>query len=381
MFPNSQDALPLPRRPKLERYRRLAKDLVKVCKSVDPNAIGDWAEAWVKTLVRRSGIKLGRKESRTIRRWAEQIETFAQRKLLDKDGPQCRLAAAQFVIARSHGFENWPKFSKHLDKLSLKSSVVAGFETAADAICSGDVKTLKRLLAEKPQLIHSRSTREHNATLLHYVSANGIEGYRQKTPQNIVEIAEVLLNSGADVNAEADVYGGGATTLGLVATSIHPFRAGVQNPLLQILLDHGADIDHETSAGNHQDVVTGCLANGRGEAAAFLAARGARLDLESAAGVGRLDVVKGLLKRKTTRKQSPAALKHACTWGRLNVVEFLLDKGVGLSGDEGDGQTPLHCAAIGGQLETMIPSGKPRSRRHPGRPAMNGRATRQRKAR
>ncbi len=359
MFPNSQDALPLPLRPNSERYKKLAKDLIKACKSGDPEAIGDWAEAWVKMLVRQSGLKLGRRESRAIGRWTDQVEAFAQRKLSNENGPKCRLADAQFVIARSHGFESWPKFSKHLNELSRKTSVVAKFETAADAICNGDVKTLKRLMAEEPQLIHSRSTREHKATLLHYVSANGVEGYRQTTPKNIVEIAKLLLNAGADVNAEADVYGGGATTLGLVATSVHPFRAGVQNPLMQILLDHGADIDHVTSAGNRQNAVAGCLANGRGEAAVFLAERGAQLDLESAAGVGRLDIVKeffnadGSLKRKTSRKQLRSALKVACTWGWINVVEFLLEKDEGLSGDGGDGQTPLHCAAIGGQLATI----------------------------
>jgi ankyrin repeat protein len=191
------------------------------------------------------------------------------------------------------------------------------------------------------------------------VSANGVEGYRQKTPKNVVEITKFLLDAGAEVDAEADVYGGGATTLGLVGTSVHPFRAGVQNPLMQILLDHGADIDHETSAGNRQNAVTGCLANGRGEAAAYLADRGARLDLEAAAGVGRLDFVKGFfnadggLKKKTTRKQLQSAFTQACAWGRLNVVEFLLDKGVDLSGHHGDGQTPLHYAAICGQLETI----------------------------
>ena len=359
MFPNPQDALPLPLRPNVERYKQLAKDLIKACKSVDPDAIGDWAEAWVKMLVQKSGMKLGRKQSRAIWRWTAQVEAFAQRTFSNKGGPQCRLADARFVIARSHGFESWAKFCKHLDGLSQKSSLLARFETAADAICNGDVKTLKRLLAKEPQLIHTRSTREHKATLLHYVSANGVEGYRQKTPQNIVEIAKVLLDRGADVNAEADVYGGGATTLGLVATSVHPFRAGVQNPLMQILLDRGADIDHVTSAGNRQRAVKGALANGRGEAAVFLAGHGARLDLEDAAGVGRLDVVKrffnadGSLKAKSKRKQVQPALKLACTWGRLNVVEFLLDKDVDLSRDQVDGQTPLHCAAIGGQLETI----------------------------
>ena len=33
MFPNPQDALPLPQRPDIERYRKLAKELVKACRS------------------------------------------------------------------------------------------------------------------------------------------------------------------------------------------------------------------------------------------------------------------------------------------------------------------------------------------------------------
>src|SRR5215213_8042346 len=169
MFPSSQDALPLPVRPNLERYKKLGKDLIKACKLADSDAIGDWAEAWVRMLVKRSAIKLGRKEPVAIRRWTEQVEAFAQRKLSNTDGPQCRLADAQFVVARSHGFESWPKFSKHLDEFSQQSSLIAKFETAADAICNGDIKTLKRLLREEPRLIHSRSTREHKATLLHYV--------------------------------------------------------------------------------------------------------------------------------------------------------------------------------------------------------------------
>ena len=42
-----------------------------------------------------------------------------------------------------------------------------------------------------------------------------------------------------DINAVADIYGG-STTLGLAATSIHPWRAGVLEPLLQLLIDRGA---------------------------------------------------------------------------------------------------------------------------------------------
>jgi len=53
-----------------------------------------------------------------------------------------------------------------------------------DAIISGNITTLKRLLHENPELIWARSTREHRATLLHYTGANAVEGYRQKTPKN-----------------------------------------------------------------------------------------------------------------------------------------------------------------------------------------------------
>jgi ankyrin repeat protein len=233
------------------------------------------------------------------------------------------------------------------------------FEAAAEAIVNGHLAKLKRLLREDPRLVRKRSTRTHQATLLHYVSANGVEGERQKTPKNIVAITELLLKAGAEVDAEADMYGGGATTLGLVATSIHPYRAGVQNELMQLLLDHGAEIDRRSSAGNRQSTVAGALANGRGEAAEYLAARGARLSLETAAGVGRLDVVKrffnddGTRKTKTSRKRVQRAFLNACGWGRTNVIRFLLDTGVDLGNGGGDGQTPLHCAVITGQLETV----------------------------
>lgn len=357
MFPNPQDALPLPKRPNLEVYRKLAKELVKACKSADKTAINNWAEKWVNLVVKKSGISLSRSPF-AISRWIEQVGQFAQRELM-KENASCRLTGAQLVIARAHGFDNWTKFSKFLNALGRKKSAVAKFESAADAIIEGDLTTLKRLLREGPALARARSAREHGATLLHYVSANGVEGYRQKTPKNIVAIAETLLSAGAEVDQEADVYGGGATTLGLVATSIHPYRAGVQNELIQILLDHGAEIDHRTTAGKRQSSVMSALANGRREAAEYLAERGAHLNLQAAAGVGRLDVVKrffnddGTRKTKTGPKQVQMALLYACSWGRNNVVEFLLEKGVDLNDGGSDGQTPLHCAVISGQLETV----------------------------
>src|SRR5579864_8251290 len=347
MFPNPQTALPLPPRPSLERYRKLAKELVQACKSADERAISHWTEQWIRTLARLTRSKIGPSTS--------EVEAFARNKLLDvaPAGRKCALAGAQFVIARSHGFESWPKFAKHLEALARKSSPVSRFEAAADAIVSGDVAILGGLLREDPKLTRASSTREHGATLLHYISANGVEDYRQQTPKNIVEITEMLLNAGADVDATANVYGGGCTTLGLVATSVHPERAGVQEALLQTLLDHGANLEQPSIAGNRHSIVIGCLANGQPQAAEFLANRGAPVDLAEAAGLGRLDAVKSLFTPTSTKEQLNNAFLYACRYGHNAIVEFLLENGVDLAMQSADGQTALHWAVIGGHLDAV----------------------------
>jgi ankyrin repeat protein len=269
---------------------------------------------------------------------------------------RCALADAQFFVARGHGFASWPKFARHLEALTRANSPVSKFEAAVDAIVSGNLGTLEKLLSENPELVRARSTREHRSTLLHYVSANGVEDFRQKTPKNIIEITRLLLNAGADVNAESDAYGGRSTTLGLTATSWHPENAGVQLPLMDVLIDNGAIIDGPDGGSE----VNGCLHNGRGDAAEFFASRGARLDLEGAAGVGRLDVVKSYfddvdgLKSSATQQQLKDAFAWACEFGRTSVVDFLLQRGMNVDAKlKHDGQTGLHWAAYHGHLDTV----------------------------
>ena len=331
-FPNPQDALPLPASPSLERYKKIAKELVAACKA---DEIPAWARQWVEGLIRLSGVRFNRDRA------ASNVEDFARRTLKGK----CTLTAAQFVIARSHGFMGWPKFAKHLQHSESR------FEKAADAIVSGDIDTLKKLLREDPDLVRARSTREHDATLLIYVAANGVENYRQRTPPNIVEIARLLLDAGAEVDAEADVYGGGATALGLTATSVHPQKAGVQEALMELLLERGASIE-KPSGGHGQSIVSSCLANGQPAAAAYLAKRGAQVGLKEGAGLGLLDVVKKYADVATT-EQLQEAFRYACAYGSRDVVAFLFEKGVDLASHGGDGQTPLHWAMITGHLEIV----------------------------
>ena len=265
------------------------------------------------------------------------------------------LADAQLVTAREHAFESWPKFVRHLEALVRRRSPISRFESAVDAIVAGDLVELEGLLREAPALVHARSTRGHGATLLHYVSANGVEDFRQKTPKNIVTIATRLLDAGAEVDAVMGTYGGGSTTLGLAATSLHPIRAGVLPALLTTLLDAGAAIDGAPGGWNP---LIAALHNGRPEGATFLAEHGARLDLEGAAGVGYLDTVRsffaadGRLKAGTTRAQMESGYVWACEYGRTAVVEFLLQQGIDVAMQDKRGMTGLHWATYGGHLDT-----------------------------
>jgi hypothetical protein len=351
------DALSLPPRPNLERYKKLAKDLQHACRSGEQGAIREWAARWAETLAGLAGHASNLETRREIHWDIERVER--QWNKLQKSNERaagCTLAGAQFFIARCHGFASWPKFAKHLEASARTDSPVSHFEAAVDAVVSGDIAVLEKLLLAHPELVRMRSTREHRSTLLHYVSANGVEDFRQKTPTNIVEITKMLLDAGAGVNAESDAYGGRSTTLGLTATSCHPEQAGVQLPLMDLLIRYGAAIDGPDGGS----AVNGCLHNGREEAAKFLADRGARLDLEAAAGVGRLDVVRssftadGHLVPPATPKQMTDGFAWACEFGRTSVVDFLLRQGIGTDAKlPHDGQTGLHWAAYGGHAETV----------------------------
>jgi ankyrin repeat protein len=267
---------------------------------------------------------------------------------------------AQAIIVRNHDFDSWDQVVRHLDALADPDSPIARFETAVDAVVNGDAGTLRRLLTEDPSLVRARSTRRHHATLLNYVGANGVEAHRQQTPANAVEIARLLLDAGAEIDAAGDMYRG-TTTLGLVATSIQPLQAGVQTALITFLLDRGASLARAV-APDYRDgnLIDACLANGRPEAAAFLASRGAPLTLAGAAGTGRLDMLEtffeesGRAKPGVTQEQLLEATTWAATYSPARVVAFLLEHGVDPAAKlPGDGQTALHAAAYGGQTATV----------------------------
>ena len=361
------DVLPLPPRPDLSQYEKRARDLVAAAGSFDPGAVHGWSTEWLETLAGLLGVSLTPFVRHSFDRAVGAIEDGV------RESPRpFALADARALIARAHGFESWAAFAAAVEPPAQTDPAWREFEAAADAVVTGDLATLESLVRRNPDLVHARSSRVHGATLLHYVAANGVEDFRQKTPPNALAVARFLLEAGAEVDGLANTYGGDKyqTTMNLLVSSTHPAEAGLQAPLVHLLLDFGAAINGLDDDGS--PLVT-ALAFGYSESADALAGRGARIDnVITAAAVGRLDLVRSFVVDPATlragvpvqgplwfvwpqgaRAQIELALVWACRFGRAPVAKFLLDLGVGPAAKDGDAMTALHWAAASRCLEVV----------------------------
>ena len=361
------DVLPLPPRPNLSQYQERAKELVVAAGSADPGAVHRWVTEWLDTLARLLGVSITPFVQHSFDRAVESLEE----RVRNAEAP-FTLADAQVLIARAHGFESWAAFTAAVAPPAETDPVRREFEAAADAVVNGDLAALESLVRNNPDLVHARSSRVHGATLLHYVAANGVEDFRQKTPPNALQVARFLLEAGAEVDGLANTYGGDQyqTTLNLLVSSTHPAEAGLQPPLVHLLLDFGAAINGLDDEGS--PLVT-ALAFGYGESADALAGRGARSDnVITAAAIGRLDLVRRFVADPATlragvpvqgplwfnwpegaRAQIELALVWACRFGREPVARFLLDQGVDPAARDGDAMTALHWAAASRCMELV----------------------------
>jgi hypothetical protein len=255
------------------------------------------------------------------------------------------LADAQIVIAQEYSFDTWADLVAFTEAVKIDGPVTQ-FETAVEAVVAGDAATLRSMLLETPELVRARSTRRHHATLLHYVGANGVEGARQKTPATAVEIAKIVLDAGADVDALADMYDAKCTTMSMLVSSSHPDKVGLQGVLAETLLEYGAAF--EGPGSNWQSALMTALAFGYQRTAETLARRGAPVDnIAAAAGLGRLKDTARLLPAADSRSKQ-IALALAAQHGHADVVQLLLNAAVDPNRYNPDGfhshSTPLHQA-------------------------------------
>ncbi len=292
---NSADSLSY--RATLEEYQGQAQGLFDAVKSDDEAA--EWRFKWLHP-------------------------RFRGRSVTDVRAATLDVTDAQVVVAHEYGFESWADLADFTDRVS-RDGPVERFEAAVEAVVSGDVATLRSMLRDNPELVRACSKRRHHATLLHYVGANGVEGGRQKTPENAVEVAKILLDAGAEVDALADMYEKKCTTMSMLVSSCHPAEAGVQAALAETMLDYGAALAGPGSAW--QSAIMTALAFGYASTAEALARRSAPLNnLPVVAGLGRLEATARLLPVADSQSRH-IALALAAQHGHADIVRLLLDAG------------------------------------------------------
>jgi len=332
------DLTPVPFRSPVSAYERQAENLLAELRAGDPAALD---------LFRRTHPRFRDKV-----KWRPKLipDSAIQDAALSRDD-------ARLAVARSYDFVDWRSLADYVDAVAQEGPFFE-FESAVEAVVSGDLAALEDALGHNPDLVRARSNRicllhppvMHRATLLHYVAANGVEEYRQKTPPNAVAIARALLQAGAEVDALADMYGVECTTMTMLVSSSQPAEAGLQTPLVEVLLDFGADIEGRGTRKWGGPLFT-ALAFGMSDAAKVLARRGARIDLPAAAGLGLTDEAVRLLASANASARH-RALALAAQHGHADIVRLLLDAGEDPNRYNPEGMhahsTPLHQAVLGG---------------------------------
>jgi Ankyrin repeats (3 copies) len=161
-------------------------------------------------------------------------------------------------------------------------------------------------------------------------------------PENIVEVAKVILDAGAKEDSAAV-----NETLGLVCSGKVPREQKQQLPLIHLLCSYGADPDC---------AMLPALVHGEFTAVDGLIAHGARFDLGVAAATGHFEKARELLP-EASGEDRHRALALASQFGHTQVVRILLEGGENPDRYNPAGahshSTPLHQAALAGHLEVV----------------------------
>jgi hypothetical protein len=211
-----------------------------------------------------------------------------------------------------------------------------GLHDAVAALDAGDVEGLRAILDDDPGLVHRRAaggdaiTRGYftRPALLHFVAANPSRPTSpggaakpdggERLPPRVLESTAAILDAGAEVDA---VTLGEAphTTLALVASSGPAHDDGLVAPLLDLLVERGADPARGLEAA---------VVHRRTETVRTLLRLGAEPSLPSAAGLGDVGALRRLLAGHTSETERKRAAWAAVRNGEVATLEALLDAGV-----------------------------------------------------
>lgn len=263
------------------------------------------------------------------------------------------LSDALLSIAREYGYPSWPRLKAVVAEARGQDFALNHneriedhvFRQAVDFLDEGAEALLRQHLADHPALVHQKALFEggnyfSEPTLIEFVAENPMRQY--KLPENIVEIARIILDAGAKDNQKSL-----DETVMLVASGRIVREHGAQLPLINLLCDYGAD----PKAGIHS-----ALAHCEIEAVEELLKRGAPLDLSTAAALGWMEDVSKLIDQ-ADQDQVQLALALAAQNNRPRAVSYLLKAGADPNRYNPPGGhshcTALQSAIAKGHLETV----------------------------
>ena len=241
-----------------------------------------------------------------------------------------KLSDAQLAIARTYGFDSWPKLVRHVESLAAGGTSALpplirpieltsgrtwklgdGSNSSTDDVYTmfaaardGDLETVRRLVARTAAL----ATVEYNYTPpIHFAVR---EGHR--------EITAFLMERGADAGAYRS----------------YPFG--------EALLTYAEDRGHAEVAELLRTALSRRLSISSGS--------GTRAIID-AATAGDLDAVLAEIARdprlaSAGNETGDTALHNAAKRGHLHVVQALVDAGATVDALRGDGYRPIHCALM-----------------------------------
>jgi len=249
-----------------------------------------------------------------------------------------QLASAQLALAREYGFASWPRLKREVERREI--------------LASRDLSRLAGLLAEEPELarIKMEHWRDHKQALpLGYMAMLRFDHERLGLPRELPgtgAVAQALIAAGAPVDGDP----GDKETPLITAASYGDAEVA------KVLIDAGADVN-AISAPDSGGVPGGsallhAAVFGMTDVLDLLVAAGAEVhSLEQAAAAGD---VSGWLTPEAPLQARIRALVFAADHQRLPVIDQLLDAGTPVDAfDEVWGRQALRVAAQNGRSASV----------------------------
>ncbi|MGH9663676.1 MAG: ankyrin repeat domain-containing protein, partial [Bryobacteraceae bacterium] len=214
---------------------------------------------------------------------------------------------AQLVLARSYGFESWPKLKAYVDGATIKR--------LAEFVRAGDIEQVRRMLKTRPELANMTMSYGNEHRPLHFAVMN-------RSP----EMVRLLMEYGADARRGIDPHRDATTALTLA------IERGYDE--IVAIIQEEEQRRRETMSARHVNVTS--AQDALSEAIASEDAAGAIATLEAG-----------------------PKLAHACDregWTPLHIaaavrcpelVAWLVEHGADVNRPGKDGRTPLDLAAAG----------------------------------